>query len=153
MTALRIIGGIAAALTVAAAPAFAQDGFARLAGHWPNGAQIAEIDRHLVTFPSTSPFVLEDVGEGAELDPPTEAKGYLFVPANASDANRVPAVIMLHGSGGVMGARELTYGPQFAAMGVAALAVDVFAARRHIATSYVDRVMRITETMMVADAY
>ena len=152
MTVFRSTWSLVAALA-AASPALAQNAFDRLAGPWPNGTDIAGAQRLDVTFPSTSPFVLEDVGNGEEFDPQTEAKGYLFLPADASSADRVPAVVMLHGSGGVLGARELTYGPQFAAMGVAALAVDVFGARRHIATSYVDRVMRITETMMVADAY
>jgi dienelactone hydrolase len=75
------------------------------------------------------------------------------MPEGASRARPVPAVVLLHGSGGILPTRELTYGPQYAAMGVAALVPEVFASRRDIATGYVDRVLRITETMMVADAY
>jgi len=39
-------------------------------------------------------------------------------------------VVLLHGSGGVLASRELTYAPQLARMGVAALVVDSFGARR-----------------------
>jgi dienelactone hydrolase len=144
---------LVAALVAAATPAFAQNSYDRLAGSWPNGAEIADERVHEVSFPSRSPFVLEDVGGSEEMDPPTEAKGYLFLPEGASAARKVPAIVMIHGSGGILRAREMTYGPQFAKMGVAGLAVDVFGARRHIATSYVDRMLRITETMLVADAY
>jgi len=61
-------------------------------------------------------------------------------------------VIMLHGSGGLLWPRERTYGAQFAAMGITALAVDSFAARRDRATSFVDRLLNITESMLLADA-
>jgi dienelactone hydrolase len=60
---------------------------------------------------------------------------------------------MLHGASGVLPERELTYARQFAAMGVAALVVDSFGARRDRATGFVDRLLNITETMFVADAY
>jgi len=38
-------------------------------------------------------------------------------------------------------------------MGVAALVVDVFGARRDRGTEFIERLLNITETMMVADAY
>jgi dienelactone hydrolase len=65
----------------------------------------------------------------------------------------VPAVVLLHGSGGVLASRELTYAPQLARMGVAALVVDSFGARRDRGTEFIERVLNITETMMLADAY
>jgi dienelactone hydrolase len=65
----------------------------------------------------------------------------------------VPTVVLLHGSGGVLSTRELTYAPQLAKMGVAALVVDVFGARRDRGTEFIERLLNITETMMVADAY
>jgi dienelactone hydrolase len=106
-----------------------------------------------VTFMSSTPFVFEDVGAGPELDPPREVKAALYMPRGASPQRKVPAVILLHGSGGVMQAREHTYGRQYAAMGVATLVVETFGSRRDIATSYIDRVMNITETTMLADAF
>ncbi|NBB84439.1 MAG: dienelactone hydrolase, partial [Alphaproteobacteria bacterium] len=64
-----------------------------------------------------------------------------------------PAVVLVHGAGGVIGARERTYARQFAAMGVAALVIDAFAARRDLATGFTARLLAITETMLLADAY
>ena len=49
--------------------------------------------------------------------------------------------------------RELTYAAQLAAMGVAALVVDSFSARRDRGTEFLERVLNITETMMLADVY
>jgi dienelactone hydrolase len=61
--------------------------------------------------------------------------------------------VLLHGSGGILASRELTYAPQLARMGVAALVVDSFGARRDRGTEFIERVLNITETMMLADAY
>lgn len=120
---------------------------------WPdhqsmNGARGAQI-----SYPSHSPFTLWEVGKSEELDPPTQAQAVLFMPDNASATNPVPAVVLLHGAAGVLDARELTYGAQFAEMGVAALVVDAFGARRDRATSFIDRLLQVTETMLIADAY
>jgi dienelactone hydrolase len=60
---------------------------------------------------------------------------------------------MLHGSSGVLAARELTYGKQLAAMGIAVLVVDSFGGRRDRGSSYIERLLNITETMFVADGY
>jgi dienelactone hydrolase len=60
---------------------------------------------------------------------------------------------MLHGASGVLTEREMTYGRQFAAMGVAALVVDVFGARRDRGTGFTARLLNITEAMVLADAY
>jgi dienelactone hydrolase len=106
-----------------------------------------------VTFTSASPFAFSDVGNGLEAAPPTEAVATLFLPPDASAAAPVPAVVLLHGASGVQPARELTYARQFAAHGVAALAVDVFAPRRERATGFVNRLLEITEAMFLADAY
>ena len=118
---------------------------------WPDpdaGPTIAPVT---VGFPSTSPFIPRDIG--TEDAAPTAAIGYFFAPPGTHPAHSVPAVIMLHGSGGVLQAREMTYGPQLARMGIAALVVDSFAARRDRATAFTDRLIEITETMVLADAY
>ncbi len=118
---------------------------------WPEGAAVADIPGEAVTFPSRSPFSLADAAD-PEFSPSTAAVATFFRPV-ASPGGRAPAVLMLHGSGGVLWAREMTYARQFAAMGVAALVVDAFAARRDRASSFVDRLLNITESMMLADAY
>jgi dienelactone hydrolase len=119
---------------------------------WPDADEVADIRGEAVQFPSSSPFLLTDAGN-PELGSPTTATATFFRPADAAHGRRAPAVIMLHGSGGVLAAREMTYGRQFAAMGVAALVIDAFAARRDRATSFTERLLNITETMVLADAY
>jgi dienelactone hydrolase len=102
-----------------------------------------------VRFPSLSPFTPAQAADAR----PTTGVGTLFMPEPARDRRPVPAVVLLHGSGGVLAARELAYARQLAGLGVAALAVDSFASRRDIATGYVDRLLAITESMLAADAY
>ncbi len=120
---------------------------------WPEQAAAAAPQGQRVTFASQSPFSLHDVGNGDAAAPPTEAVGQLFLPSGASADAPVPALVILHGASGVQSVRELTYARQFAAQGTAVLVIDVFAARRDKATSFVERLLEITEAMFLADAY
>jgi dienelactone hydrolase len=120
---------------------------------WPDPAEITGVNSAIVSYPSHSPFTLREVGRGAEEDPPTPARAGLFVPQGATADNPVPAVVLLHGAAGVLSAREIAYAGQFAAMGVAALVVDAFGARRDRGTGFVQRLLEVTETMVLADAY
>jgi dienelactone hydrolase len=124
----------------------------RLTRPWPNGAAIDKIEGQAVTFSSASPFSPADFADIAA-SPKATARATLFMPPGKHQPGSLPAVIMLHGSGGVLWAREMTYGRQFASMGVAALAIDVFAARRDLAVGFIERLLNITESMMLADAY
>lgn len=144
--------GIIALLLLALVPGAARAvGLDALTGAWPAaGAGAAGVP---ITFPSSSPFSLADVGKGPERDPPTDAVGTLFLPAGAGVQARVPAVVLLHGAAGVRAARELTYGRQLAAMGIAVVVVDAFAARRDRGTGFTERLLNITEAMLLADGY
>lgn len=124
----------------------------RLLLPWPS-PDTTEVEGVPVEFASHSPFALADVGTGPEDDPPTVARGLLFLPPTVAPGRQVPAVVMLHGAAGILPTREVTYGRQLAAMGVAALAVDAFGARREMASGFLDRLMHITEASMLADAY
>lgn len=124
----------------------------RLVRPWPNGAAIDKIEGQEVTFPSASPFSPAEFADLAGA-PKATARATLFMPPGKHRPGTVPAVIMLHGSGGVLWAREMTYGRQLASMGVAALVIDVFAARRDLGVGFIDRLLNITESMMIADAY
>ena len=142
----------AAALLLAAAtaaPACAQPA-AFAAGSWPAIDHYAEGRGVEVALESVSPFGLSDFGTPAS--PPTRVPATLFLPA-AEAPGEAPAVVLLHGAAGVLHRRELTYARQFAAMGVAALVIDVFGGRRDRATGFIERLLEITETMMIADAY
>ena len=124
----------------------------RLTAPWPNGAAIDRIEGREVTFASASPFSPADFADLGEA-PKATARATLFLPPGRHRPGSIPAVVMLHGSGGVLWAREMTYGRQLAAMGVAALVIDAFAARRELGTGFIDRLLNITESMMIADAY
>jgi dienelactone hydrolase len=101
-----------------------------------------------VRFASTSPYVLADAGDGA---PPARAAARLFLPPDVGAP--VPAVVLLHGAGGVSHARELRYARQLAARGWAALVLDVFGPRVAPGTGFVRRLLDVTEAMFLADAY
>lgn len=136
---------VAGAWVLAVSPAAAVD----LDRPWP---EVEGLHGEAVSFPSSSPFSPAQTADPAASEPAT-ALGRLFLPTGDRPPRSVPAVVLLHGSGGVLSARELTYGAQLARMGVAALVVDAFAARRDMATGFTARLLSITETMLVADAY
>ena len=136
-----------------AAPGNAAVSWSRLTEPWPEGGSFREVQGIAVSWPSSSPFTPEHIGAGPEDNPPTQALGRLYLPPGNHAPRSVPAVVLLHGSGGVLPMRELTYAAQLAAMGVAALVVDAFSARRDRGTEFLERVLNITETMMLADAY
>src|SRR5438067_2799084 len=125
----------------------------RLSEPWPDPASLADIQGVPVSWPSSSPFAIEDIGGDLDDAPATTALGRFYLPPGPHAARSVPAVVLLHGSGGVLASRELTYAPQLARMGVAALVVDSFGARRDRGTEFIERVLNITETMMLADSY
>src|ERR1700704_1384871 len=145
---------LATLLVIMAVPAMAATvSWSRLVEPWPDPASLADIPGVPVSWPSTSPFAPDDIGAGSEDAPPTTALGGLYLPPGSHAARSVPAVILLHGSGGILPSRELTYAPQLARLGVAALVVDSFGARRDRGTDFIDRILNITETMMLADSY
>jgi dienelactone hydrolase len=138
---LRLAAACVVSLIAHSAPAFPQA--------WPDGESLARIQGEAVSFPSFSPFTPADMADTAERVP-TPSVATFFKP---NTTGKAPAIVLLHGSSGVQSARELTYARQFAAMGVAALVVDSFAARRERGTGFIDRLLNITESMILADAY
>ncbi len=122
---------------------------ARIVDPWPDPAGIIGVRTEEVRFPSSSPFSPADSRQA----PATTGIGELYLPMDAPPNHTTPAVVMLHGAAGMVEERGETYGPQLAAMGVAVLVIDTFGARRDMASSFIGRVLHITETMFVADAY
>ena len=102
-----------------------------------------------VSFASSDPFSPQDFGRA----PTRMVSARLYLPAQAAADRRVPALVLLHGSAGNIAERGATYGPQLAAMGVAAMVVETYASRADLATSFINRVLHITESMFLADAY
>ena len=78
----------------------------------------------------------------------TQASATLFLPEVRGTP--VPAVVLLHRASGALNSRKMTHGVQFSAMGVAAHVIDVLGVRRDRATSFVQRLIKITEAMALA---
>lgn len=146
--ALAALVVLAAAAGAILAPAAARAALA-MEAPWPSGKPGADVVETEVSFPSRSPFTLAQVEEA----PVAEARARYVAPAGAGPGSALPAVVLLHGASGVRDFREGVYARQLARQGVAALILDVFGARRDLATGFTDRLIHITETMMLADAY
>lgn len=82
---------------------------------------------------------------------PERIFGYLYLPADAAGGKRVPAMVVVHGSGGVRDTREGDYGRSLSAAGVAVLAIDAFTPRGVSTT--VDDQSRVSGGQMVRDAF
>jgi len=106
-----------------------------------------------VSFPSHSPFSLADANKAPWRNPKARAKATLYLPKGASARTPVPAVILLHGAGGVLTNREPVYAAQYARMGIAALVIHVYEARNDKGWGFIERLLNITESMFLADAY
>ena len=139
-------------ILVLLACALAAPAAAELPTVWPDAVTNDAVIVQSITLPSSTPFTLGDVGD-PEAAPPIETTATLFLPTGATAAGPVPAVILLHGAAGVLQSREPAYARQLASLGVAAMVIDAFGPRRAIATSFVERLLNITEAAMLADAY
>jgi dienelactone hydrolase len=115
---------------------------------WPDPDAVQGVRQERISFQSVDPFAPRDIGRA----PARTVHGLLFLPATAAPDHATPAVVMLHGSAGMIADRA-KYGPQLAAMGVAVLLVETYDSRRDLGAGFIERVLNITETMFVADAY
>jgi dienelactone hydrolase len=77
--------------------------------------------------------------------------GFLFLPNDAAPGAKVPAMVVVHGSGGVTDRREGDWGRALSASGIAVLAIDSFTPRG--VRSTVDDQSRVTGLQMLRDAY
>ncbi len=118
---------------------------------WPDPAHLPRVVAQHLTFASSSPFGPSDIGTAEA--PPATVQAELFLPPGARPDGTTPAVVMLHGAAGNIAERGATYGPQLASMGVAVLVIDTFGSRPEMGGSFRQRLLNITETMFVADAY
>jgi dienelactone hydrolase len=89
-------------------------------------------------------------------DHPVTVTGTLSLPAQKSPyqrAGRVPAVILMHGSGGIMRDREPAWAQRLNDRGIAAFYVDSFTGRGVIAPNYAGSPNFIPTVAHVVDAY
>lgn len=77
--------------------------------------------------------------------------GYLYLPPNAATGVKLPAMVVVHGSGGVQNFVQGRYGRELSAFGVATLVIDSFTPRG--VTSTVADQTRVTTAQMSRDAF
>ena len=86
--------------------------------------------------------------------PNAEGIGYLFLPSEASEANKVPLLIILHGSGGTWGGRGARHAEFLNQNGIGALVIDTFASRGlSKKDKYIQRLMGVNFPDQIADAF
>ncbi len=79
--------------------------------------------------------------------------GTLVLPDNASETNKVPVMVILHGSGGDWSGRSVNLAMHLARNGIAGLAVDTFAARNLRSTDdYLERLNKAPIYTQMADS-
>lgn len=83
----------------------------------------------VVGFPSWNANSAGEVMAGGANSVHQSSGGLLVLPAEASAENKVPAVVILHGSGGDWTGRSIYLANRLAKQGIAGFAVDTFVAR------------------------
>jgi len=120
----------------------------------PPAVDLAEGTSGRIFYASATPFDLDVILAGMDDALPTTGVGTLFMPEEASGEAPVPAMVVLHGSGGITPGREMEYGELLADHGIAAFVVDYYEPRGVTRdTNYMLRVLSVTEFDAVADAY
>jgi dienelactone hydrolase len=114
---IALLGAVASAGTFVAASAAAQD----LVTSFENGPPAGKY-----AFASWTPKTLTELAQGNRTDATVNVVGHLFLPPGDG---KVPAVVLVHGSGGIYNAL-LDYWPkQFNAAGIAVFTLDMFGPR------------------------
>lgn len=80
--------------------------------------------------------------------------GHLYLPPNASSKNKVPLMIILHGSGGTWGGRGARHAELLNQNGIGALIVDTFTSRKlSKKDKYIPRLMEVNFPDQLTDAF
>jgi dienelactone hydrolase len=109
-------------------------------------AQFLRIELHqVVSTTLTDQQFLTGVPEGV----PVTLAGELRIPRPGVD--RLPAVILLHGSGGLSGGREAEWARELNGIGVATLMLDSFTGRGIVSTG--ENQAQLGRLAMIVDAY
>ena len=107
----------------------------------------------VVGFPSFNAKTGKDFVNGGETAVQQTTGGIMVLPVDASAENKVPAMVILHGSGGAWGGRSVNLAMLLAEHGIAGLAVDTFTARNLRSTDdYLDRLDKAPIYTQMADA-
>ncbi|MCE2781826.1 dienelactone hydrolase family protein [Limnohabitans sp.] len=102
-----------------------------------------------IEFRSLNPRQYEDVVQEKWRE--ITVKGKLFVP-NHPISPKAPAMIVLHGSGGISDGRELNYGEKFNRLGMYALVIDSYLSRGVEKMPHARRLFEVSPFAQAADA-
>jgi len=107
----------------------------------------------VVGFPSFNAKTGKDFANGGATAVKQTTGGIMVLPPEASPENKVPAMVILHGSGGDWTGRSVNLAMELSKHGIAGLAVDTFAARNLRATDdYIERLDKAPIYTQMADA-
>jgi dienelactone hydrolase len=107
----------------------------------------------IVGFPSFNAKSGKDFADGGASAVRQNTGGTLVLPDSASAENKVPAMVILHGSGGDWSGRSVNLAMDLARIGIAGLAVDTFVARDLKSTdAYLERLEKAPIYTQMADA-
>jgi len=107
-----------------------------------------------IYYPIKSPYDFSRILNGYDALPTHTGKATLILPEGASTDNPVPAMVIMHGSGGIKEGREDRYAQLFAENGIAGLIIDYYEPRGVTDdTPYVMKTMITTEVDIMSDAY
>ncbi|WP_051341072.1 dienelactone hydrolase family protein [Azospirillum halopraeferens] len=106
-----------------------------------------------VSFATYNPYVLRDAANPRVRRRTIAGAGLLYEPPGPSQPRHLPAVVVMEGLGGLKACREPAYGERLARQGYVALVVDSFGPRGLADAGHNRRAVRVTESMMLADAH
>lgn len=89
----------------------------------------------MYSFASSTPKTLVDAMDRNRQRPPTTALGQLMLPPSAGAGTKRPAVLLVHGSGGVYPELADFWGKRFNEQGIAVFIIDIFGARGEKSTA------------------
>jgi|GEM_PF-445267 len=117
-------------------------------------ADLSDGQTGVIYFPAKSPYDFTRVLNNYDQSPDTTGKGTLVLPESANPDAPVPAMIIVHGSGGIAEGREFTYAKLFAENGIASFVLDYYEPRGVTEqTPYVMKTMATTEVDIMSDIY
>ncbi len=140
-----------ASIDAKAHPALPLPGFA----DYPDAKTVLGADDSgVIYYPIKSPYDFSRVLHGYDALAAHTGKGVLVMPEGASPDKPVPAMVILHGSGGIKEGREMRYAKLFAKNGIASFVVDYYEPRGvKVDTPYQMKTMIATEVDVMSDAY
>lgn len=121
--------------------------------NYSNQKSSARVDYETYTFPTRNVSGFKELVTGNR-SPNYQGQGHLYLPINASETNKVPLMVILHGSGGTWGGRGARHAKLLSQNGIGALVIDTFSIRGlNPKDKYIHRLMEVNFPDQLADAF